>query len=370
MAISEKPRRRRQSRKTGLPPGSLVHIGEKRNFETKIEVFHYDSDSVQEISPAEVDACLEFRDNSKGVAWINVDGIHQIDIIEKIGKHFKLHPLTLEDIVNNEQRPKFEEHDDYLFIVLKMLYPEFKDTAGAKAASPHAKIVSEQVSIVVGNNFVISFQESVSGDVFGGIRDRIRNNHGKMRKLGPDYLAYALMDAIVDHYFIIMEKVGEKLELLEVELLAEPSQETLRRLQSAKRDIIGLRKSISPLREVVSSMQRAETDAVKTTTHRHLADVYDHIINVHETIEAYRELLTGMLEIYLSSVNIHLNSVMKVFTMITTLFIPLNFIVGVYGMNFKHMPELQWEHGYIAVWGIMLLVGAAMVLYFRRRKWL
>jgi magnesium transporter len=362
---NEKPSRRRRTRKTGLPPGTLVHIGERRDFEPRITVFHYDADSLRELVIEKPEDCFEFGTH-QGIVWINIDGIHKIDLVEKIGKHFNLHPLTMEDIVNNEQRPKMEEHDHYLYVVLKMLH--------AHSAAPSTnlfkdKVLVEQVSIVLGHNYVISFQESIAGDVFDTIRERLRNNHGRIRKVGADYLAYSLMDAIVDHYFVLLEKAGEKLTILEEELLTDIRPQTLHTLQILKRDMIDLRRAIWPLREVISALQRTDNPLIEDNTKKFLRDVYDHTIHVIDSIEANRDLLGGMMEIYLSSINNQLNSVMKVLTMISTIFIPLNFIVGVYGMNFKHMPELEWEHGYLYTWAILILVVAAMMLFFKRKRW-
>jgi len=294
------------------------------------------------------------------VTWVNIDGLHDIEIMEKIGKHFGLHPLVLEDILNTEQRPKIEDFDDYIFVVLKMLY--YDENEG--------EIRAEQISIILGSNFVLSFQERV-GDIFNPLRDRIRNAKGRVRKMGPDYLAYSLLDAIVDNYFVVLEKLGEQIEGMEEELVTNPTPETLQRIHNLKREMIFLRKSVWPLREVVSRLERGESPLIKEATGIYLRDVYDHTIQVIDTIETYRDMLSGMLDIYLSSISNRMNQVMKVLTIIATIFIPLTFVAGIYGMNFEYMPELKWHWFYPkAFWLVMLGVAALMLVYFRRKRWL
>jgi len=270
-----------------------------------------------------------------------------------------LHPLILEDIVNTEQRPKMEDFEQYIFVVLKMLqYNEKED-----------EIIAEQVSLILGSNFVISFQET-EGDIFDPIRDRIRNSKGRIRKMGADYLAYALLDAVVDNYFTILEKIGEKIETVEEELVANPIPETLQIIHTMKREMIFLRKSVWPLREVVGGLQRAESALIQESTGIYLRDVYDHTIQVIDTIETFRDMISGMLDIYMSSVSNKMNEVMKVLTIFAAIFIPLTFIAGIYGMNFQYMPELEWQLGYFAVLLIMLLVAVSLLVYFRKKKWL
>ena len=342
----------------GLPPGTLVHVGEKKTEKTKITIIDYDGQKVQEQVCKNIEECFSFKDKPT-VTWINIDGIHQLDIIEKVGKHFDFHPLLLEDIANTEQRPKAEDFDDYVFIVLKMLYYDEKE----------GEIIAEQVSIVLGQNYVISFQER-EGDAFNRVRDRIRNNKGRIRKMGSDYLAYALLDAIVDSYFAILEKFGEVIEGMEEELITEPEPETLQKIHSMKREMISLRKSIWPLREVVSGLERGGSELIKEDTHIYLRDAYDHTIQVIDTIETYRDLLSGLLDLYMSSISNRMNEVMKVLTIIATIFIPLTFIAGVYGMNFRNMPELGWGWGYPLTLLVMILIVIMMMFYFRSKKWL
>lgn len=344
--------------KAGLPPGTLVHIGEKMLEKAKITIIDYDETNFQEKEAKTVEECFPFKDEPTNT-WINIDGLHEVDIIEKIGKHFDVHPLILEDILHTGQRPKMEDFENYIYIVLKML--SFNENEN--------EIKSEQVSLILSKNVVISFQESV-GDVFNPVRERIRNGKGRIRKMGSDYLAYALMDAIVDNYFIILEKLGEKIEVLEEELITNPVPETLHMIHNLKREMIFLRKSVWPLREVISNLERGESHLIMESTTIYLRDVYDHTIQVIDTIETFRDMLSGMLDIYLSSVSNKMNEVMKVLTIIATIFIPLTFIAGIYGMNFEYMPELSWQWGYPAVWAVVIVIGASMVLYFRKKRWL
>ena len=350
---------KKRSQKAGLPPGTLVHIGEQKVERARITILDYDEARFEEKEAKTVEECFPFKDRPT-VTWINIDGLHQVDIIEKLGKHFGLHPLLLEDIVNTEQRPKMEDYGDYIFLVLKMLYHRDEDDA---------EIEGEQVSLILGSNFVISLQER-EGDVFDPVRDRIRKNKGRIRKAGPDYLAYALLDAVVDNYFAVLEGVGEKIEDAEQELTANPTPEILQLIRKLKRGMIFLRKSVWPLREVASGLEQCESPLIHESTSIYLRDVYDHTIQVIDTVESYRDMISGMLDIYLSSISNKMNEVMKVLTIFASIFIPLTFIVGIYGMNFANMPELQWRYGYFVIWGVMALVGVSLVVFFRRRKWL
>ena len=350
---------KQRSKKAGLPPGSLVHIGEKKGDPTKVAILDYDEAHVQEKEVETIEECFIFKDQPT-VTWIDVDRIDHVKTIEKLGECYGLHPLVLEDILNTDQRPKMEEYDSYSFIVLKMLY--YRDQSG--------QVDAEQVSLILGKNFVLSFQEGKEGDVFGPLRDRIRSGKGRIRKMGADYLAYAMIDAIVDHYFIILEKLGERIESLEEALVAQPTTGTLKEIHSLKREMIFLRKAVWPLREVISSLTRGESPLIQESTRIYLRDVYDHTIQVIDTIETFRDMVSGMLDIYLSSVSNRLNAVMKVLTIIATVFMPLTFLAGVYGMNFKHMPELEWTWGYPALWLVMIAIGVVMLVYFRKKKWL
>jgi magnesium transporter len=271
-----------------------------------------------------------------------------------------LHPLVLEDILTTDQRPKMEDYDEYLYIVLRMLY--YND-------DHDDEVTTEQMSLILGMNFVLSFQERES-DIFTPIIERMRNGKGRLRRMGADYLAYALMDSIVDHYFVILEKLGEKIEYLEDQLVVQATPATLQQIHGLKREMIFLRKSVWPLREVVGRMERGGSPLIRESTLVYLRDIYDHTIQVMDTIETFRDILSGMLDIYLSSISNRMNAVMKVLTVIATIFMPLTFIAGVYGMNFKYMPELEWHWGYPAIWGLMVTIALFMLYFFKKKKWL
>ena len=349
---------KKHSRKAGLPPGTLVHIGERKAEQIRITVIDYDENNFQEKLVNTVEECFEFK-ATPTVTWINIDGLHDTAIIEKTGKHFDIHSLILEDILNTGQRPKFEDMEKYIFLVLKML----------RFDGPSQTILPEQVSIVVASNYVVSFQENI-GDVFDPIRERIRNEKGRIRKMGSDYLMYALLDTIVDNYFGILEKLGEKTEFLEEELVGNATENTLKQIHYLKKEMVFLRKCVWPLRELISGMERSESSLIKETIGVYLRDVYDHTIQVIDTVESLRDMVSGMLDIYLSSISNRMNSVMKVLTIIATIFIPLTFVAGIYGMNFKYMPELEWKWGYLAALVVMVIIGICMLIYFRRKKWL
>ncbi len=347
-----------RSRKSGLPPGTLIHIGEQMDKKPKITIIDYDDSSSQEKEAEEISECYPFR-NKPSVTWINIEGLHHVEILEKLGGCYGLHPLVLEDILNTDQRPKMEDYGDYLYIVLKMLH--FEEVKGT--------VEAEQISLVLGEHFVISFQEGLDGDVFQPVRERLRNNKGRIRKLGADYLVYSLIDAIVDNYFIILERTGESIEDIEEKVLGNPSTAMLNDIHFLKREMIFLRKAVWPLREVVSGLERGDSALVRGSTKVFLRDIYDHTIQVIDTIETFRDMASGMLDIYLSSVNNRMSAVMKVLTIIATIFMPLTFIAGVYGMNFKYMPELEWRWSYPALWAIIILIAASMVGYFKKKEW-
>jgi len=348
----------KRSKKSGLPPGTPIYIGKKKADKVKITCIDYYADYFQEKEVETIDEVFPFSDTSTAT-WINLDGIHQLDNIEKIGEHFKIHPLVLEDIMNTGQRPKMEDFNDYLFIVLKMLSYDEEEN----------ETKTEQVSLILSSKFVISFQES-EGDVFDPVRERIRSDRGRIRKMGVDYLAYSLIDAIVDNYFMVLEKIGEKIEDIEDELVKNPTPEVLHTIHRLKRELIFLRKSVWPLREVISRLERWESPLIDKSIDIYLRDVYDHTIQVIDALETFRDMLSGMLDIYLSSISNRMNEVMKVLTIIATIFIPLTLISSIYGMNFKYMPELDWFWGYPLVYTVMLAVSAVMLIYFRRKKWL
>jgi magnesium transporter len=349
---------RKTSKKVGLSPGSLVHIGEKKVEKVRITVIDYDVDQFQEKEVETIEECFPFKDTPT-VTWINIDGLHEVQIIEKIGEHFAIHPLIQEDIVHTGQRPKMEDMESYIFVVARMLF--YNGEMG--------EVESEQVSLILGSNYVISFQEKV-GDILDPVRERIRNGRGRIRKMKADYLAYALIDTLVDNYFVILEKLGEKIEGMEDELVTNPTSETLQAIHILKREMIFLRKSVWPLREVINGLERGESPLIYESTGMYFRDVYDHTIQVMDTVETYRDMVSGMLDTYLSSLSNRMNEVMKVLTIIATIFIPLTFVAGIYGMNFEFMPELKWHWGYFAALGLMVVIFIGMVFYFRRKRWL
>jgi magnesium transporter len=348
---------KRTSKMAGLPPGTLIHIGERKTEKPRITIIDYGEAQFEEKEAKKIEECFPFKDKPT-VTWINVDGIHQVEIIEKLGSHFGLHPLLLEDILNTEQRPKMEDFGDYIFVVLKMLYYDGKGD----------EIEAEQVSLILGSNFVISFQER-EGDVFDPVRERIRQGKGRIRQAGADYLAYVLLDAIVDSCFLILETLGERIEDTEQQLATNPTPETVQLIRKLKREMIILRKSVWPLREVVSGLERCESVLIQESTDAYLRDVYDHTIQVMDTVESLRDMVSGMLDIYLSSISNRMNEIMKVLTIFAALFIPLTFVAGIYGMNFRYMPELGWHWGYPMILIVMASIAAGMLTYFRRKKW-
>ena len=331
-----------------------------------ITVFDYDQNSFESRQVERPEDCFPYKDKPT-VTWINVDGVNDATTVEKIGKHFDMHPLTLEDIVVTDQRPKVEQFEKYLFIGLKM--PHYADST--------RHITSEQISIVLTDTCVISFQER-PGDVFDAVRDRIRLNKGRIRRMGPDYLVYRLMDAIVDHCFVLLEDISGRVEAIEEMVVRDPGPATLKEIHRLKRELLILRRAVWPMREVAASLWRDESGFIRRETSVFFRDVYDHTVQVIDTIETQRDMVSGMLEIYLSSVSNRLNEVMKVLTIIATIFMPLSFIAGIFGMNFSYdprlrpynMPELYWRYGYPAALLLMAIVAGGMLLYFKRKRWL
>jgi magnesium transporter len=355
METAMKRRRAGRARKIGMGPGTLEYIGARPARETRLELLHYDEQHLEEIAQATEDKCSAAR--GTGVVWLNVDGLKDTALVERIGKQYGIHPLVLEDLLNTEQRPKLEDYSDHLFVVVHML-----------SAGTDGEVVKEQVSLVLGRGFIVTFQEQ-GGDVFNGVRGRLRQGRGRIRSRGADYLLYALLDAIVDQYFVLLEKIDDAIEALESRLEDAPTQATLHALHSHKRDMIYLRRAIWPLREALAGLQRDELGLVQPETRLFLRDVHDHTLRIIETIETLRELLAGMVDVHLSILSVRMNNVMKVLTVIATIFIPLTFIAGVYGMNFDFMPELHWRWGYPLIMLFMGAVGVAMLLAFKRRNW-
>jgi magnesium transporter len=349
---------KKRSKKAGLSPGTMVHVGEKQTEKVTLSVIDYDPEKIDTRELGTVEEAFPFKDTPT-ITWLNITGLHDVKLLEKLGKKFLIHPLIMEDILNTDQRPKVEIFEDYLFVVIKML-PFDVDKQ---------EITHEQISLIVGNNFVITFQER-KGDVLDSIRHRLKNPKGRLRKHGADYLAYTIIDVIVDHYFILLEKLSEKIEFLEEKVTDNPDQQLVNQIQFLNRELIFIKKSVWPLRELIRGLIREETPIITDYTSPYLKDVYDHTIQVIETVDTFREIVTGVLNIYLTSVSNKMNEVMKVLTIIATIFIPLTFIAGIYGMNFEFMPELKWTWAYPGIWGLMLFVFLGMIFYFKRKKWL
>lgn len=347
-----------RAKKTGLPPGTVVYVGSEKTEKNRVEIIKYNESEFQTRETESVEEALGFKDDV-GKLWINIDGLQKTEVIEKIGRYFNLHPLTLEDIANTQQRPKMEVFENYIFIVLRMLKFDFKENS----------ITSEQVSLVLGSNWLVSFQEA-KGDVLNPIRERLRTDKGKIRKESIDYLLYSLIDTIVDNYFTVLEKMGEKIEDIEDQLIENPQPIIVHTINNLKRQSIDLRKAVWPLREVINNLERCESELIKKKTKIYFRDIYDHTIQVIDSVETFRDTLSGMLDVYLSSVSNRMNEIMKVLTMIATIFIPLTLVSGIYGMNFKYMPELDHIWGYPLSLGIMGLITLIMLFYFKKKKWI
>ncbi|MDD2658178.1 MAG: magnesium/cobalt transporter CorA [Methylococcales bacterium] len=346
------------SEKSGLPPGSLVHVGEVHAHEHKISVVNYNKSTVQKHTVKSIEELLPYK-TADAITWVIVDGLKDVGIIDDIGRHFEIHPLVLEDILNTHQRPKFDEFNDYLYIVVKSI----------SLGNKEFNVEYEQISLLILNNFVFTFMEKPD-ELFDPILNRLDNDKSQFRTLGADYLAYGIMDVIVDKYFVLQDTFDELIEEVEDKLLSDPSSETLAAIQKIKRELIFLRRTVSPLRELLAAIQRSESPLINDKTRRYFGDIYDHAIRIIEAIESYRDLIAGMLDIYLSSVSNKMNETMKILTVFASIFIPLTFIAGVYGMNFEYMPELKWKWSYPVLWVFFISISAFLLRYFKRKKWL
>ncbi len=361
--LRKKKKKRPSKRKPGAPPGSLVFVGEKHASDQTIEIIDFQGAELKEMEVDNVTKCFPFKEK-ESVTWINVTGLHEVNAIGELGKGFGLHPLLIEDILNTGHRPKFEDQQDYIFLTLKMLTlePDSEDT------TPPA-IRMEQVSLVIGRNFVLSFQER-EGDVFDPIRQRIRNQKGLIRKSGMDYLGYTLIDAIVDHYILVAEELEYRTEQLEEWILQGYSLDSPEPIQNLKKDSMEVRKAVLPLREAMRSLLNADSPLISPQNSKYFRDVFDHLLSLISSIETQREMNTSLMDIHMSMQSNRMNAIMKVLTVIASIFIPLTFIAGIYGMNFENMPELQWQYGYPAALGAMALVGVGMAVFFRWNKWM
>lgn len=353
------PKEKKAPRKPiGASPGTVAYVGRDRSGPVTITRIRYSPSGYEE--PQVVTASESMPElNAQGVTWYTIDGVHDVEVLRVIGENFKLHPLVVEDVANTSQRPKIEQFDEFLFIALKMI---------TYSPTRHG-IDLEHASIVFGDGWVLSFLED-SGDVFEPVRGRIRSGKGRIRRLGADYLAYALIDSVVDSYFQVLEQIGEDVESVEQEVTSDARPSTLTAVHRLKRELIFLRRSVWPMREIVNSLVRDESQLVKDETKLFLRDLYDHTIHTIDTIETQRDVVSGMLDVYLSSVSNKMNQVMKLLTAMSSIFIPLTFVAGIYGMNFEYMPELHWVWGYPAVLAVMLIAAVFLMIFFRRKHWI
>lgn len=342
----------------GLSPGSLVFIGQKKTEKTRIRLIDFDAANLKEEELSSIDMAAECT-GSDSISWINIDGLHDVEVVNRTGELFALHPLLLEDILNTGQRPKMEEFDNCLFFVFRMLrHDEEKNT-----------IISEQLSMVLGETFLLTFQEQ-PGDVFEPVRARIRKAKGRVRSSGKDYLAYALIDTLADNYISIIERLGDKIEDLEEEVLTDPSPHVMEKIHAYKREMNFMRKAIRPARETVLQLIHGEYSLIQENTLPFLKDLLDLFNEATESIDTYREILSDMMSLYASAMGNKMNDIMKVLTIFAAMFIPLTFIAGIYGTNFEHIPELHYKYSYFIFWGVLIVIGLGMLLYFKKKKWL
>ncbi|MFZ0389446.1 MAG: magnesium/cobalt transporter CorA [Calditrichia bacterium] len=346
------------SRKLGLPPGAMVHIGEKKTDKVEITLMDYDSQKYDYRPVEHIEEAFPFKETPT-VTWLNIYGLHEVELINRIGREYNIHPLVLEDILNTGQQPKVEFFEDYIFLILKMIWYD----------SATREISIEQISIVMGSNYVLTFQER-RGDIFNPLRQRIESGRGRARVSGPDYLFYAIMDVVVDNYFLVMENLSEEIEILDKNVLLSPEPAMAKEIQRLRKELLFLGRAIWPLKEVVVTLRREGIDQIKAKTIPFLRDLLDHVNQVSDTLEIYRHMVSSILDIYLSTINTRMNEVMKVLTIIATIFIPLSFIAGIYGMNFEYMPELHFRWAYPTLLLFMFFVLITMLLFFRRKGWL
>lgn len=345
--------------KSGLPPGTLIHIGEQHASECKISVTQYNADTLirQEINT--ISELKQLR-NTELITWINVDGLSDIHIVESIGQELNIHPLVLEDILSTHQRPKLEEYDNFLYLVIKGI---------SLSQEKNFNLQYEQISILLLANYVVTFKEKAD-DTFDPIYSHLQNPNGRLRQFGSDYLAYVILDTIVDEYFVVEDNLDEIIDPLEDNILFNSNKEMLQTVQQIRRGLISMKRNISPLRELLATIQRADTPLLQEKTLRYYGDVYDHVLRVTDSLESYRERISAMHDIYLSSISNKLNETMKILTIFASIFIPLTFIAGIYGMNFEYMPELKWRWGYPAVWAVFIMTSAGLLIFFKRKKWM
>ncbi len=345
--------------KSGLPPGTLIHIGEKHESKSKISVTQYNADTLIRHDISSITELKQLK--SAGViTWVNVDGLSDIHIVESIGQELNIHPLVLEDILSTHQRPKLEEYEDFLYMVIKGI--ELNQ-------GKNFSLQYEQISILLLANYVVTFKEKAD-DTFNPIYNHLQNRNGRLRQFGSDYLAYVILDTIVDEYFVVEDNLDEIIDPLEDNILFNSNKEMLQTVQQIRRGLISMKRNISPLRELLATIQRADTPLLHEKTLRYYGDVYDHVLRVTDSLESYRERISAMHDIYLSSISNKLNETMKILTIFASIFIPLTFIAGIYGMNFEYMPELKWRWAYPMIWVIFIMISIGLLLFFKRKKWI
>lgn len=351
---------RNSEKKVGSAPGSLLFVDNpKTHGAMQVEIMDYSDATIKEHIYTKVEDIKSYRESTNN-SWINFVGIHDAEAVSMTCNHFGIHSLTVEDILQLEQRPKVEDNQDYLFVVLSMLHFDEESL----------EVDVEQVSFVLGKDWIITFQED-KRDTFEPVRKRLRSGRGRIVKLKTDYLLYALMDTVVDNYFVVLEKIGDDLEEIEAELLVNSNRQLLDKLYRLKKELIKVRRAIWPIREVIMKLERDDTlKLINKNTRLFFRDVYDHAVQVIDTVESYRDMANSLVDLYQSMVSNRTNDVMRVLTVISTIFIPLTFMTGVYGMNFDAMPELHWEYSYPALWGVMLLASLGLIVFFRKRRWL
>jgi len=342
--------------KAGMSPGSLIHIGDIHEDRPRISVTHFNK-SLHESYEAESLSEVLVKKPEKCLTWVNIEGLKNIELINEIGKQFNIHPLVLEDILHTNQRPKVEEFEDYQYIVLKNI------------SLNGTEVIYEQVSILLLQNFVFTFREQ-RDDLFAPINHRLQNAKGRLRKYGSDYLAYVILDLVVDQNFVLQDAIDEIIDVTEEELLDHPDISTLAKIQKIKRELIFIRRTISPLRELLASILRNESDLFNENTQVYFKDIYDHVLRISETIELQRDMVYGLLDMYQTHMSNKMNEIMKVLTVFASIFIPLTFLAGIYGMNFEYMPELKWRYAYPALWVVFTVVGVGLLFFFRKKKWL
>ncbi|MAZ71614.1 MAG: magnesium and cobalt transport protein CorA [Flavobacteriaceae bacterium] len=339
-------------------PGTVTYTGKKANVATKVEIIDYSKEHYSRVDSENIEDAFGFE-TSEHITWININGLNNTREIERLGEYYSLHPLIQEDIVTTNQRPKMDEYEEYLFIVFKMLH-----------YTDDGDFVNEHVSMVVGSDYVTTFQEA-DGDVWDGLRDRLANAKGRIRNAGSDYLMFALLDAIVDNYFSVIETLSAKIEFIEDQLFEDKVEEDITQdIQSLKKEILRIRRAVVPLREVINRLEKTDTPLIEARTQNYIRDLYDHIIQVSESVDIYREMIWGLMDMYMTTISNKMNEVMKVLTIMASIFIPLTFMAGIYGMNFEYIPELQLKYGYFYLWGAMILVFCGLLWYFKRKKWL